>query len=352
MKSVLFLLASALLSKAQIVINPLVFGAPIPPPTLNIGFAPFGTASIPQIWHDNDDSVDCYDVELLCAAATRGAVILRGISTTTSTSANGYNPYVSSAVADGFYTGRLADVDVAIKSGFKSSLIPTPSPAFKGNLARPGNSQINSTTPLSMPTSAALVAAINANATPENPMIVTCGGTLTLVANAYLQDQSIADKVVVSFISGSTAAANGYNEWADGWAAYIVYSKLTIVTHGLTEATLSTSAPSVPKARLLTDFPVSLLRSRMFGKDHPAPGNTLPGDYDADGAMICFILDRLNVVTFVSRKAVTGLTTVNLGVTHDVPAITGNASGNIWAVTVNTKAMTNVWWQQFQLATW
>ena len=61
-----------------------------------------------------------------------------------------------------------------------------------------------------------------------NPLIILCGGPLTTIADAYLKDHSIGDKVVVLFANddgepgGPYYDFRSYNGWADGWAAWIV----------------------------------------------------------------------------------------------------------------------------------
>lgn len=334
------------------VVNPYVFASETP--AENTGLAPFGSATIPQIWTDNDDRRDSYLSELGMAAATRGLVILRGGSVTTSIEP--YNVYITSANADEFGTDAALERANALLSGLSASAIPTVSAVYKGHLVKPGDNLIDSTTPLNMPSATALVAAANAHATPSNPLIIVCGGQLTIAADAYLQDPTIADKVVVALAGGSPLAAMGFNVWADGWAAHIVYSRLTIVTFPHYDAggvsDYLVRSPQVPKAQILTDFPTSYLTGYIYNKAHPTAG--LPGNICVDSTPLTGVLDRLNVVTGVTRFAVTGLTTYTEGVTvHDAPALGVNASGNVWIVTgYSQAASTDAWWEAWELAAW
>ena len=295
---------------------------------------PFGSDPKPNVWIDNDDTSDTY-IELLgFAAAASGRITLHGMSSTSSVQP--FNPYVSSQVADTFGRERIAEYNDAVNSGMDRARLPVPSGIYKGHFTRPASRAIEDTKPLRLPAASELVAAIHAFATPANPMIVCAGGQLTVVADAYLQDPSIADKLVVSFIGDTTNAFLGYNEKSDPWATYIVCSRLTIASFPA-GTSYKAIAPVVTKQRIIDDMPASPIQGRAYAKDHPT--NALPDDRDADGLALAAVIDRQNYVTGVTRMRVTGQTSEGL------PTVSPDPGGNIYMVnSVNQAAGTNIWW--------
>jgi len=299
-----------------------------------IGLLPFGSEPKPNIWIDNDDTSDTY-IELLgFAAAASGKIFLHGMSSTTSVQP--FNPYVSSPLADTFGHDRLAEYNDAVNSGMDRARLPVPSSIYKGHFARPASGNIEDTKPLRMPAATELVSAINAFASPASPMIICAGGQLSVVADAYMQDPSIADKVVVSFIGDTTNAFLGYNEKSDPWATFIVCSRLTIASFPA-GTSYRAIAPVVTKQRIVDDMPSSPIQSRALAKNHPS--NPLPDDRDADGLALTAVIDRQNYVTGVTRMSVTGRTAEGL------PTVSPNPNGNIYMVnSVNQAAGTEIWW--------
>jgi hypothetical protein len=110
-------------------------------------------------------------------------------------------------------------------------------------------------------------------ATSEKPLVVCVGGPLTVVADAYLLDQSIADKLVVAWLDNYRDGMYGFNGWSDGWAAYIVLEKLRLVQFTVEGDPFA----SVPKDRLQND-PATPMREFMG----PKPDVVVPAG-DADG---------------------------------------------------------------------
>jgi inosine-uridine nucleoside N-ribohydrolase len=300
---------------------------------------PFGHARVPQIWVDNDDDRDAYLSAISMAAAAKGKVILHGSSRVTSTDADGYNPHVSDADAEGFGAGGLEEWTAAIASGFPESLVPPPMKVFKGRLVKPESGRIEDTVPIHVPAASAIVSVVRGSASPENPLIVCCGGQLTTVADAYLQDPEIADRIVVCFIGGRPDGSPNYNEWADGWATEIVMTKLKVVIFPV-EPVMSAVCPLVPKARLASDLPTSPFTKRLIAKMHPT--HNLPGDHDADGGVVVCVLNQ-GYATAVQRKSVTGGTNYD---GHIVPVLANHPNGNIWMITaVNQPLGTATWWE-------
>lgn len=299
---------------------------------------PFGNARIPQIWVDNDDDRDAYMFAISMAAAAQGKVILHGSSRVTSTLADGYNPHVTEEDAESFGMGGREEWELAIASGFSRALVPPPMHVFKGRLVKPASGKIEDTVPVNVPAASAIVSIARGSASPENPLIVCCGGQLTTVADAYLQDPSIADRIVVSFIGGKPDGSPNYNEWADGWATEIAMKKLRMVIFPV-EPSMAAVCPVVPKERLASDLPASPFTRRLVQKTHPI--HNLPADMDADGGCVISVINPA-YATKVQRKVVTGTKDFD---GHDVPVLGNNANGNIWMITaVNRAVGTDTWW--------
>jgi len=300
---------------------------------------PFGNARVPQIWVDNDDDRDAYMFAISMAAAAKGKVILHGSSRVTSTNADGYNPHVSDEDAEGFGAGGLAEWTLAIASGFSPSLVPPPMKVFKGRLVKPASGKIEDTPPIYMPAGSAIVSIAHGSASPENPLIVCCGGQLTSVADAYLQDPSIVDRIVVCFIGGKPDGSPNYNEWADGWATEIAMTKLRMVIFPV-EPSMAAVCPVVPKERLVSDLPASPFAKRLVEKTHPI--HNLPADMDADGGVVICVLNQ-SYATAIQRKTVTGEKNFD---GHTIPVLANKADGNIWMITrVDQPLGTRVWWE-------
>ena len=300
---------------------------------------PFGNTHVPQIWVDNDDDRDAYMFAISMAAAARGKVILHGSSRVTSTNADGYNPHVSDGDAEGFGAGGMEEWNLAIASGFSPALVPPPMRIFKGRLVKPASGRIEDTAPIHVPAASSIVSIARGSASPENPLIICCGGQLTTVADAYLRDPSIADRIVVAFIGGKPDGSPNYNEWADGWATEIAMRKLKVVIFPV-EPVVSAVCPVVPKARLASDLPASPFTRRLIDKKHPV--HNLPGNVDADGGVIVCMLNQ-GYATTVQRKTVTGAKDFD---GHTVPVLTNKVDGNIWMITgVNQPIGTNTWWE-------
>jgi len=68
------------------------------------------------------------------------------------------------------------------------------------------------------------------NASVARPLVVLIGGNPTSVANAYLKDPSIADKIVVFHVGGWDT--NERYNMTDSWGTYVVLKKLKYVNYG------------------------------------------------------------------------------------------------------------------------
>jgi len=111
--------------------------------------------------------------------------------------------------------------------------IPDPIASQGSPLARPSNGSIDSTVPNRSAGALLIVEASARLALPNRPLVVVTGGRLTDVADAYLVDNSVAERVVVVSALGSvtrTGAIMGpSNGELDPWADWIVTQRLTYV---------------------------------------------------------------------------------------------------------------------------
>ncbi len=310
-----------------------------------------------HFWADNDDNTDVYVTEYLMALASAGDIQLKGISTSTSTNTNGYNPFISDTIANSIASGRLDDVNSGLQSGFKN--LPTPTAILKGNLVKPSNGLIDSTSSLnsnvcptvgSLAGQAIYAAANTAWTQTGKPLVFVAGGSLSAVADAYLigkkcGNTSIENKIIVAWLGANSTNMHHYNSWADGWATTIALTKFDSFVFPLDVkgGTMFTMAPQVSRAQLLSDIPSSPLRARLIGKYHV---NGLPGGIDADGPPAIAIMAP-TYVKGVTRMSVSGASMhAEAGTRHEVPALSANVAGKIRMVNdVDQQIATDEWWR-------
>jgi hypothetical protein len=114
--------------------------------------------------------------------------------------------------------------------------LPDPIQSVSQPLARPADDNVDSTTPNASDGARFIVETSLRLATPERPLVVTTGGRLTDVADAYLVDPSVVDRVVVvaslgtGFSNGESVARMGVpNGEMDPWANAIVAQRFRYV---------------------------------------------------------------------------------------------------------------------------
>ncbi len=319
---------------------------------LAFSFIPFAAlaeqavSQAPAVWHDNDDNRDVYTQEFLLALAASGTIKLVG--TSTSTPVTPFNPYVTAQQAGEFGMGMTEIQSVAGQS-WTLDVPPVTQEVLVGHFPVPPSGLIEDTVPLNSVVGNAIVAAAHLHGTAEKPLFVACGGPLTAVADAYLIDPTIADKIVVTWLGGTLAGFTEYNSSADGWGNAVAAKYLRITMFPIDIPSMDLSAPRVPKVDIAASIPASALRDLMFVKNHP--GNPLPGSIDADGPAAVVIVNPAIIKDFV-RKKVTGTTTLDFGgVTHTIPVLSDDPEGNVTVVTsVDQPLATRVWWRAFERA--
>jgi inosine-uridine nucleoside N-ribohydrolase len=228
--------------------------------------------NVTSVIYDNDDHRDVYTDEYLIALSHLGEIELKGIITTYAANDREY---------DLFVIGRQDIVDKARLSGLKN--LPQVMAGTNKRLSRPASNKIEDTTPLDLAASKFIIEQAQ-KASPENPIIFVAGGQLTVIANAYLLEPSISNKVIVSGIFGVNQ--KDYNAGLDEWAWKIVLSQFRVFAVPIgpshKRGTVYMKPPHVPKNRIKEELPQELLFFRwMFEKKHPS--NSLPDEHDYDG---------------------------------------------------------------------
>jgi hypothetical protein len=127
--------------------------------------------------------------------------------------------------------GWQAMVEAARLSGFES--LPDPLLSAGGPLQRPATGEIDDTEPNRSQGAQAIVGAAGSIAENAPPLVVITGGRLTDVADAYLVDPGIAERIVVVSSLGDLAADGALmgnpNGEMDPWANTIVVQRLRYV---------------------------------------------------------------------------------------------------------------------------
>jgi hypothetical protein len=121
-------------------------------------------------------------------------------------------------------TGWRQLVMAAGMSGLKN--VPDPITSIGAPLVRPDTGAMKDTTPNRSEGALYILGAASRLSLPYRPLVVLTGGRLTDVADAYLIDQSVADRVVVVSSLGTASTSGGAmgipNGEMDPWAEAIV----------------------------------------------------------------------------------------------------------------------------------
>jgi len=290
------------------------------------------------IIYDNDEVLDVYTDDYLMALASAGTITLRGLITSSSIAP--HNQYVTSADYDRMHTQRLQSVAAATASSMTN--IPAPILGVEGHLVVPGSGNIDDTASIGSAGSTLIITEALA-ASPSVPLVVVCGGPLTTVADAYLQDPSIAANLIVAWIGGIATAPytmSDYNGWADGWACRIVAERLRLVIFPAVTAMV----PDVPRTQLTT-LPDCALRTFMLTKELNTDTNR-PNDHDADGPPAVAILATTYPTTQVQVSYAGMSMTTWAPTNYEVPYFTADASGDVTVITaVNVTTGSAEWWR-------
>lgn len=182
-----------------------------------------GVGADNPVVYDNDVFDDVIDFDYLLCKACLGEVKLAGIVGTAVLPNGRYEENWWSGSE-----GPFLKYEAARDSGLRMDRIPKPVKGATALLRRPDDGAIEHTkfTPSD---GSDLIVREARKATPGRPLLLFVGGQSSTVASAYLQDNVVADRVVVFYTDG-----NGYNSGDDKWAAYVVFKKLRAVNIGKT----------------------------------------------------------------------------------------------------------------------
>ena len=170
----------------------------------------------------NDGAYDNWQGEYAVLMANAGGPKLAGIIVNTS----GPWPDLDTNMA-----GWRGLVTAATASGLRN--IPDPQSSTGPPLTRPASGQIKDTTPNRSEGAHAIVNLSASLSLPYRPLVVVTGGRLTDVADAYLLDPTVTERVVVVSSMGSTTNTGGAmgnpNGEMDPWADAIVAAEFRFV---------------------------------------------------------------------------------------------------------------------------
>lgn len=286
-----------------------------------------------RVIYDNDQTRDVYTDEIMMAMASAGRIQLTGMITTRTVNGIGYDKY------DELVAERKQMVNLARQSGMRH--LPDPVKGPRVSLQTPSSEKIEDTRAIGTDGSQLIVREAR-KASPSHPLVVVCGGQLTAVADAYLLDPSIDNKVVVAALLGSNKDMGGFNGMQDTWAAYIVLQRLIYM-----QFPQSRAIPKVPKDWLQKKLPSTPLRRWMIAKIHPLFPDKLPGGEDNDGQPVLPLLSDEYVIE-VKRVAFGGWKSKRFGKDSvRIPTfVSAERNGNSRALVVvkaNGKVGTQAW---------
>lgn len=269
------------------------------------------------VLYDNDFANDYSDWYLMVAASA-GDFRYRGLSTSSSVA-----PFNRTLPEDYFLERCVRERTHIVRIGRRCGLrdIPDPVAGPLGYLVKPESGKVEETRPLGSPGSRALLTEAR-KATAERPLVVVMGGPLTVAADAYLLDPSIAEKVVVAWTGGRYDSMDDYNGWCDPWAAYITIQELRLVQFPIDPAFY----PRMTRDWIRANLPDNEARKYMLALELDV-GNG--DDGDGDGMPAVSVL-RPDYVEGVRRVSFAGW---KAGDGHQVPTLKADPSGRAIQVT-------------------
>jgi hypothetical protein len=215
--------------------------------------------------------------------------------------------------------------------------IPDPTVSIGPALVRPANGDIDATAPNRSDGARLIVDASMRLSLPYRPMVVVTGGRLTDVADAYLIDETVSERVVVVSALGtrtpSGAAMAAPNGEMDPWADAIVTARFRFVQ----VSAFYDQRMDVPAARL-SEIPPSPFRDWIAAKQ-PGIWN-LPEAADQVAVLAAGLPTFATAVERVSATALVGP-----GATAG-PDLVTDPNGSAWLVTESASAAaTERFWQ-------
>jgi len=212
-------------------------------------------------------------------------------------------------------------IEAARASGLRN--IPDATPSDGGPLVRPADGEIDHTTP-NMSAGAKLIVDLSARLSlPSRPLVVATGSRLTEVADAYLVDHTVAERVVVVSALGGAASSGSVMGWPNGeidpWADWIVGQRFRYIqVNGYYEQRGDVTTAKV------ADLPANSLGTWMAGK--------LPSVLQIAMSSDQVAVLAVGVPTFVTAV---GRAAVDTSAAFDPmtgPPLVAQANGSVWVV--------------------
>lgn len=262
---------------------------------------------------DNDNWSDNWVGEYAVLLANHGGPRLAGIVVNRSA----YWPMITANE-----TGWTRLVAAARASGLQN--IPDITVSTGAPLVRPGNGQILSTVPNDSAGARFIRDRSRELATPWRPLVVVAGASLTNVADAYLLDNTVAERVVVIASLGSLSEPNGLmdepNGELDPWADWIVSQRFRYIQ----VSAFYGQTGDVSSAQV-ADLPQGALGAWM--------GDKLPSLLAAPTAS-----DQVAILSVAIPEFVVSVRRVSpdVSATYDAdqgPPLKPDPAGNVWLVT-------------------
>lgn len=274
----------------------------------------------------NDGAYDNWQGEYAVLLANGGGPRLAGIIVNTS------SPWPDLAKN---IVGWRDLVTAARASGLRN--IPDPIASTGPPLTRPASGQIDDTTANRSEGAHKIVDESLSLALPYRPLVIVTGGRLTDVADAYLIDPTVTERVVVVSSLGATTSTGGVmgppNGEMDPWADSIVTARFRFVQ----VSTFYDQTLDVPRARL-SDLPANPLGAWMAAKQ--------PSIFDLAQAADQVGVLAVGIPSFVTAvQSVSAATPVGTGATVG-PDLVTDPKGPLLLVTHNASAdATSRFWQ-------
>jgi hypothetical protein len=226
-------------------------------------------------------------------------------------------------------------VAAARASGLRN--IPDPTGSTGAPLKRPANGDIDATKPNISEGAKAIVSTSISMSRPSRPMVVVTGGRLTDVADAYLIDHTVVDRVVVVSSLGTVTASGGAmgvpNGEMDPWADAIVLTKFRYIQ----VSAYYDQTTDVPSS-LFQQLPVNAFGDWIQAKSTQISRNNLAADQVS--------IIALGLPSFVTEIESLSQDTSSDASSPDWPLLRPDSAGRATLVTRSSGALaTSRFWQ-------
>jgi len=283
----------------------------------------------------------------LMALQSAGVIDLRGMITSTTWGEENRQPPYSPVPDENLLRERRELIDKGRRSGFRNIPDTVAGPTLTLWGRRPASGRIEDTIPFGTPGSWLIVNEARAASTAR-PLVVVMGGDPTAVADAYLLDPTIADRVIVAWQAGylradGTVSADGsFNMSVDPWASYIVTERLRAVLFvgkGYAEGGI----PQTPKS-WLSALPDTEIRQLMTEAGWPRDGYFWEPLWDID-CTPAIALTRSDYVIETRRYSISYWEPSPWTAGVYLPVYAPDPSGNLLAVIrASEPVATQEWW--------